>query len=60
MDVKCFLNDYAGVSLYEAPKRQIIVMNTSPNKYIKIKIDDEIIEVNASKLKKAIDNCTNV
>ena len=26
MDVKCFLNDYAGVSLYEAPKRQIIVM----------------------------------
>ena len=61
MEVRCWLDNYADLKLYENPKDTIIVKSIPcSTTRIGIVIDGKTIEVVGRDLKKAIDNCLNV
>lgn len=61
MEVRCCLDNYASLKLYENPKNTIMVKNIpSSSTRVGIVIDGKTIEVIGAELKKAIDNCLNV
>ena len=61
MEVKCYLNDYAGLGMCEASKRRIVIKSVPfDSNHIIIETDKDIVEIVGRDLKKAIDNCLNV